>query len=167
VACVINDLDADVIAVDALPDFLAVLEGRAARAGLSKRITTLAASMDDLPLAADSLDAIWSEGAIYNMGFENGVRAWRPFLKPGGVLAVSELTWFTADRPAEIEAYWNREYPEVGSAGATIAFLEKHGYTPISYRALPEVCWRENCFRPLEQGLRGLRRPACSRCGSA
>ncbi|KPQ11383.1 MAG: Methyltransferase domain [Saliniramus fredricksonii] len=148
-----QDLDADVTAVDALPGFLAALEGRAARAGLSGRITTLAASMDDLPFAADSLDAIWSEGAIYNMGFENGIRAWRRFLKPGGVLAVSELTWFTADRPAEIEAYWSREYPEVGRAGAKIALLEKHGYTPIGYHALPEACWRENYFRPLAQGF--------------
>jgi SAM-dependent methyltransferase len=148
-----HDLDARVTAVDALPDFLTALEGRAARAGLSARITTLAASMDDLPFAPETLDVIWSEGAIYNMGFENGIRAWRRFLKPGGVLAVSELTWLTADRPAEIEAYWTREYPEVATAGAKIALLEKHGYTPIGYHALPEVCWRENYFRPLEAGF--------------
>lgn len=151
-----RDLDARVTAVDALPDFLTALERRAARAGLSGRITTMAASMDDLPFAAGSLDVIWSEGAIYNMGFENGIRSWRRFLKPGGVLAISELTWLTEDRPAEIEAYWNREYPEVATAGAKIALLEEHGYTPIGYHALPEACWRENYFRPLEAGFDGF-----------
>ena len=37
-----------------------------------------------------ALDLIWSEGAIYNIGFEQGVRDWRPFLKEGGVLVASE-----------------------------------------------------------------------------
>jgi len=48
--------------------------------------------MDSLQIAAGTLDAVWSEGAIYNIGFEKGVREWRRFLKPGGILAVSELT---------------------------------------------------------------------------
>ena len=46
-------------------------------------ITTLAASMDDLPFEEDSLDMIWSEGAIYNIGFEKGIKLWRKFLKTG------------------------------------------------------------------------------------
>lgn len=34
-----------------------------------KRIETLAASVDALPFEEQSFDAIWSEGAIYNIGF--------------------------------------------------------------------------------------------------
>ena len=56
-------------------------------------IETLAKSMDSLTFAEESLDLIWSEGAIYNMGFGKGIEAWRPFLRSGGVLAVSEITW--------------------------------------------------------------------------
>jgi ubiquinone/menaquinone biosynthesis C-methylase UbiE len=67
-------LDAQIIAVDLLPEFLDVLRSRAAQAGLAGRIRTTNATMESLPFAAGSLDAIWSEGAIYNMGFENGVR---------------------------------------------------------------------------------------------
>lgn len=33
--------------------------------------------MEDLPIEPDSLDLLWSEGAIYNMGVAEGVRAWR------------------------------------------------------------------------------------------
>jgi len=29
------------------------------------------------------------------MGFETGVKQWGNFLKPGGYLAVSEITWLT------------------------------------------------------------------------
>lgn len=68
-------------------------------AGLSDRVTPLNAAMEALPFAPASLDAIWSEGAIYGMGSAAGVAAWRRFLKPGGVLAVTALTWLT-DAPS-------------------------------------------------------------------
>ena len=77
-----RELDAQNIAVDSLSDFLEVLGSRAAHAGLADRISTANASMDALPFEAGSLDAIWSEGAIYSMGFESGVRQWRRFLHP-------------------------------------------------------------------------------------
>lgn len=146
-----EELDADIIAVDFLPEFLAVLERRAADAGLAGRITTLAQSMDALPFERAELDAIWSEGAIYNMGFEAGVSAWRPFLKPGGVLAVSELTWLTNERPADLQAHWDSEYSEVDTAAAKLSILEKHGFSLLGYFALPMHCWLANYYRPMQQ----------------
>ena len=143
-------LDAHVTAVDFLPDFLARLERAAATAGLGERITTRAESMEALSFPPASLDAIWAEGAIYNIGFEAGIQAWRPLLKPGGVLAVSELTWLTDQRPAALQAHWDREYPEVATASAKIAQLERHGYTPIGYFALGEHCWLDNYYRPMQ-----------------
>jgi SAM-dependent methyltransferase len=145
-----RDLDARVTAVDLVPGFLARLDQAAAAQGQGGRIETLAASMDDLPFAEASFDAIWSEGAIYSMGFAAGIRAWRRFLKPGGVLAVSELTWLTAERPADLQAHWDREYPEVDTASAKIALLERSGYAPTGYFALPPRCWLENYYRPLQ-----------------
>lgn len=151
-----KSLDADIVAVDFLPGFLKELEQRAKSEGLSSRITTQAASMDALTFDHASLDAIWSEGAIYNIGFEQGIRAWRAFLKPGGVLAVSELTWLTARRPAELEDHWTREYPEVDTASAKIALLEHHGYTLAGYFSLSQNCWLDNYYRPLQKRLEGL-----------
>lgn len=146
-----QDLDAHIIAVDFLTEFLDVLQTRAAQAGLADRIETRHASMDALPFESGSLDAIWSEGAIYNIGFENGVRQWRPFLKPGGILAVSELTWLTAHRPAELQAHWCAQYPEVGTASAKMAVLERQGYAPVGYFVLPESCWLDAYYRPMQQ----------------
>lgn len=143
-------LDAEVTAVDFLPPFLARLKTAAARDGVAARITTCTAAMDDLPFAAGTLDAIWSEGAIYNMGFENGVKAWRRFLKPDGVLAVTELTWLTHRRPAEIEDHWMGEYPEVATASSKLAILEASGYAPLGYFPLPAHCWLENYYRPMQ-----------------
>jgi SAM-dependent methyltransferase len=146
-----RELDAHVTAVDFLPEFLARLEDAAARAGVVDRITTLSAFMDALPFAASAYDAIWSEGAIYNMGFAAGIEAWRKFLKPGGVLAVSELTWLTDRRPAELQAHWKREYPEVDTASGKMAVLERLGFSPIGYFTLPERCWIDNYYRPMQQ----------------
>ncbi|RMB02914.1 class I SAM-dependent methyltransferase [Eilatimonas milleporae] len=144
-------LDARITAVDCMPAFLAALDRAAARAGVADRITPLAGSMDALPFADGSLDAIWSEGAIYTMGFTAGVAAWRRFLKPGGILAVSELTWLTAARPRDLTAYWTDAYAEVDTAAAKLAVLERHGFAPMGYFVLPEHCWFDNYYRPLRQ----------------
>lgn len=151
-----RELDAAVTAVDFLPPFLDRLADAAQRAGLDDRIETLAASMDALAFDEQSLDAIWSEGAIYNMGFEAGVRAWRRFLKPGGILAVSELTWLTGDRPAELERHWASQYPGVDTASAKIAILEAAGYSPIGYFPLPERCWLANYYGPMQARFAGF-----------
>ena len=145
-----EELDARVSGVDLLPSFLEQLDIAAERRNLGERVETLAASMDALPFEDRSFDAIWSEGAIYNMGFEQGIRAWRRFLKPGGVLAVSDLTWLTRDRPAEPEQHWLREYSGVATASAKMADLEANGYAPIGYFALSERCWLQNYYRPMQ-----------------
>jgi SAM-dependent methyltransferase len=151
-----EDLDAHIIAVDFLPEFLESLERAAAKAGVADRIMTLAQSMDALPFKEGDLDAIWSEGAIYNMGFEAGIVAWRPFLKSGGILAVSELTWLTADRPADLQAHWDVEYSEVDTASAKMALLEKHGFSPMGYFVLPQHCWLNNYYFPMQQRFSGF-----------
>ncbi|WP_405227901.1 class I SAM-dependent methyltransferase [Lentisalinibacter sediminis] len=144
-------LDADITAVDFLPEFLAGLEEAADRAGVAGRITTLSASMESLPFEQGAYDAIWAEGAIYNMGFAAGVEAWRAYLKPDGILAISELTWLTNRRPAELQKHWEREYPEVDTASAKMAVLERLGFSPIGYFPLPEHCWLDNYYRPMQE----------------
>lgn len=151
-----KSLHADITAVDLLPDFLKELEQRAKAEGVSKQITTLAASMDALTFEPSSLDAIWSEGAIYNIGFERGIRSWQQFLKPSGVLAVSELTWLSEKRPPELDDHWSREYPEVTTASAKMALLEANGYTPLGYFPLPETCWLDNYYRPMQERFAGF-----------
>lgn len=143
-------LDASVTAVDFLPDFLHDLDIAAERENVAQRIETLAASMDALPFAEQAFDAIWSEGAIYNIGFANGIKAWRRFLKPGGILAVSELTWLMKERPAELEQHWHREYPEVDTASTKMTILEDYGFAPIGYFALPKRCWLDNYYHPMQ-----------------
>ena len=143
-------LDARITAVDFLPSFLDVLRQRAQAQGLG-RIITLEASMDALPFTDASFDVIWSEGAVYNMGFEAGIAAWKRFLKPGGKLVLSEITWTTAARPQTITDYWTAQYPEIDTASAKLAVLERHGYRPEGYFLLPFCCWQEPYYGPLRE----------------
>jgi ubiquinone/menaquinone biosynthesis C-methylase UbiE len=145
-----RELDAHITAVDLSPDFLSVLQTNANRLKLSGRISTLAFSMDSLPFNKEEFDVIWSEGAIYNMGFKNGVSNWNRFLKPGGMLVVSEITWFTYSRPDELQAYWENEYSEIDTASSKMRILEEHGYSPEAFFVLPTSCWLENYYKPME-----------------
>ena len=97
-------LNARITAVDFLQDFLDVLRENAESMGVADKISTLACSMDNLPFADEELDIIWSEGSIYNIGFEKGVSDWRRFLKAGGLLVASEITWLTDSPPPELQA---------------------------------------------------------------
>jgi ubiquinone/menaquinone biosynthesis C-methylase UbiE len=148
-----KELDAEITAVDFLPEFLEELQGRATDHGLADKINTLSCSMDALPFADEAFDVIWSEGAIYNMGFEAGVSDWRRFLKPGGKLIVSEITWLTVERPAELQSHWDTEYPEIDIASAKIGILERHGYIVEGYFYLPMSCWIDNYYRPMQDGF--------------
>jgi len=139
-----------ITAVDFLQDFLDVLNKEAVIAGVADRISTRACSMDELPFADEELDVIWSEGAIYNIGFEKGIKDWRRYLKTDGLLAASEITWITDSRPMEIQSHWDSEYPEIDVASAKIRILEKHGYSPIGYFVLPEHCWLEHYYLPMQ-----------------
>ena len=54
---------------------------------------------------------------------------WNRFLKKDGFIAVTEASWFTPERPAEIEDFWLANYPEIDTIPTKIAQMEKAGYT--------------------------------------
>jgi SAM-dependent methyltransferase len=142
-------LNAKITAVDFLQDFLDVLKTRAKSEGVEEKITPLCASMEELPFEDREFDVIWSEGAIYNIGFKKGVTNWRHYLKPDGLLVASEITWTTNTRPTELQDYWDSEYPEIGTAAEKIKVFEENGYSPIGYFFLPEHCWINNYYKPM------------------
>jgi len=148
-----RELNAHITAIDAAPAFIERLRERAAGAGLADRISAQVGDMASPPFREHELDLIWCESAIYNVGFSEGVRAWRRVLRPGGVLAISELTWTTATRPAEIDSHWNAEYPGITTASANLRTLEAEGYAPLGFFFLPPRCWTDNYYAPLHAGF--------------
>ena len=134
--------------IDLFPTFIDLFNFNAGNLNFQDRIKGVVGSMYNLPFQIEELDLIWSEGAIYNIGFECGINEWRKFLNTGGYIAVSEASWFTKERPAEIDEFWKVAYPEIDTIPNKVFQLQKAGYVPVATFILPENCWTEHFFAP-------------------
>ena len=141
----------NIIGIDMFPKFIDLFNDNARKLNLENRVKGVVGSMDQLPFEKNSLDLIWSEGAIYNIGFERGLREWRDYLKTGGYVAVSEGSWFTEERPEEIYEFWMDAYPGIDTIPNQLAILQKAGYMPIASFIVPEDCWIEHFYEPQVQ----------------
>jgi len=134
--------------IDLFPTFINLFNSNAEKLNFQHRVKGVAGSMDQLSFQEEKLDLIWSEGAIYNIGFERGLSEWRKFLKKGGFIAVSEASWFTEERPAEIEEFWQDAYPGIDTIPNKVTQMQKAGYVPVASFILPENCWTEHFYAP-------------------
>jgi ubiquinone/menaquinone biosynthesis C-methylase UbiE len=132
--------------IDLFSFFIELFNKNAAGLNLQDRVKGIAGNMAELPFEKESLDLIWSEGAIYNIGFEKGLREWHQFLKHGAYIVVTDASWFTVERPDEINKFWQDAYPEIDLISNKVAQMEKAGYVPVSTFILPEKCWLENFY---------------------
>lgn len=135
--------------LDLFPNFINIFNRNAHTLGLSGRVNGIVGSMvETLPFEKESLDLIWSEGAIYNIGFEQGLNEWRQYLRKDGYIAVSEASWFTPERPTEIYDFWMAHYTEIDTIPNKVAQMQNAGYIPVATFILPENCWTEHYFAP-------------------
>ena len=147
---------ARITAVDVHQPFLDELSHRALEAGVSERIKTLNMSMLELEFEKP-FDVIWSEGAIYIIGFVQGLRAWRPLLKLRGCLAVTELSWIKPCPPTEIIQYSKAEYPGMQTMEDNLESLRAAGYRELGHFILPESAWWEPYYGPMDTRVAKLR----------
>jgi ubiquinone/menaquinone biosynthesis C-methylase UbiE len=143
-----NHAPGHITGLDLFPDFIDIFNSNSRKLNLQNRVNGIVGSMDNLPFQSEELDLIWSEGAIYNIGFERGIHEWRRFLKTGAFMAVSEASWFTEERPFEIDEFWKDEYPEINTISNKVRQMQKAGYIPIATFVLPESCWTEHFYAP-------------------
>ena len=143
-------------AIDTHQPFLDNLARRANQAGLNERIKPLNISMFELQFT-NQFDVIWSEGAIYIIGFAEGLKAWRRFVKPGGYVAVTELSWIRSDCPVEIADYWKTEYPGMSTVEQNLKNVQAARYQLLEYFTLPENAWWDKYYLPMEARINMLR----------
>lgn len=144
-----ENTNAHITAIDLIPEMIEVFDGRIKSAGLEDRISTIVGSMGESPFEENSLDLVWAEGSIYAIGYDYGLQYWHKYLKKGGYIAVSEGTWFTEERPAEIQEFWDANYPEIDTIPVKIAQMQQAGYVPVAHFTLPEYCWLEEFYAPM------------------
>ena len=103
------------------------------------------------------LDVIWAEGAIYIAGFEQGLQEWRRFLRPGGYVAATHLSWLTSDIPDEPRKFWTRNYPAMRAVEENARISIQCGFELVECFTLPESAWWTDYYSPMETRLRSLR----------
>lgn len=137
-----------VVALDLLPQMLRRVEAAAAAAGVSERLVTVEQDMNSMTVLASSFDVVWSEGAIYLIGFEEGLKNFRGLLRAGGYLCVSEAVWLKPNPPLEVIEFW-KEYPEIDFVEAKLRIIEEAGLELIGHFILPPEAWEEHYYQPM------------------
>lgn len=139
----------EVMALDFLPLMIERTQSNAALAGVSQRLVVLRQDMRQMDFPPAGFDVIWSEGAIYNLGFENGLERIRSLVRPGGHVAVSEPVWLKPAPPAPVAEFW-KQYPEIDTIENKLALIDRLGYLQEGHFVLPERDWTVDYYDPME-----------------
>ncbi|MDP3397485.1 MAG: class I SAM-dependent methyltransferase [Methanoregula sp.] len=147
-----------ITAVDNHQPFIDAIAAQAQKDGMAGRIRAVCASMDTLPFEPGQFDLIWSEGAIFITGFEQGLRAWKPLVKKEGFIVVSDAVRFEADPPVELMQYWEKLGYPLLSEQERVEQIQREGLRFIAMYRLPEAGWWENFYVPMLARVAELRK---------
>jgi ubiquinone/menaquinone biosynthesis C-methylase UbiE len=148
---------ARIVAIDSHAPFVDELSRQARALGLHDLIDARVGDMRALHLPPASFDLIWSEGAIFVVGFEAGLREWRRWLRPCGHLAVTEVCWTKPDPPPDCAAFWAEEYPDIRDVTDRLIVIEGCGYQLVDHFTLPPSSWWDEYYRPLQGNIATFR----------
>ena len=148
-----NISNGKVIALDNYQGFLDILMKKANEKGLDGKIIPKNMSMLEMDFDPASFDIIWSEGALYFMGFQNGLKRCRELLTENGYLAVTELVYIAPNPPAPVVQYLESEYPDIKDVQSRITQIKDEGFHLLSNFTLPETSWLDNYYLPMEKEL--------------
>jgi ubiquinone/menaquinone biosynthesis C-methylase UbiE len=119
-----------VIGIDVDQRALDKLNRKIREAGFADRVQAMNCSILDMLFPDESFDIIWSEGSIFVVGFEMGIREWKRFLKPNGFMVIHD---------------------EKGNVEGKLEQISNCGYKLLGYFVLSQDTWRTEYFAPLEK----------------
>lgn len=149
---------AKIIAIDNYQPFLDILRKKAMEEGFEKRIITRNQSMLDMNFKNNMFDIIWSEGALYFMGFQNGLKRCYQILKNKGYLVVTEAVLLLPNLPKELKQFWDEGYPDIKNIKSNITLIRKEGFELISHFTLPKSSWIDSFYSPMEKRIKELKK---------
>lgn len=147
-----------IIALDNYQPFLDILMGKATKEGLDKQIIPKNQSMFEMDFNNGTFDVIWSEGALYFMGFQNGLKRCNELLKQKGYLVVTEAVLLLANLPEALKNFWIEEYPDIKNIKSNISLLQNEGFDVLSHFTLPKSSWIHSFYSPMEKRIRELKK---------
>ena len=128
--------DGHIIGIDIDVTSLNLLRRKIKKMGLNNQVGVIKDSILTMDFPGESFDIIWSEGSIFVIGFENGIKKWRRFLKPNGFLVIHD----------ENKDKTNK-----------LGLITKYGYSLIAQFEISENLWWQEYFTPLELLIKEFR----------
>jgi ubiquinone/menaquinone biosynthesis C-methylase UbiE len=125
-----------IIGLDISKPDLDELQRKLEAEGLSDRVKTVNGSLFEIDFSDESVDIVWSEGSLFVIGFEQGLKAWRRLLKPPGFLVVHD---------------------EIGDLKTKRNLITKSGYELLGYFVVSKNEWWHDYYEPLEKRIKELR----------
>lgn len=141
-----------VVALDFLPEMIARTRATAESTGDSGRLETIVQDMKEMTFPDSSFDVIWSEGAIYNLGFAVGLEKFQELIRPGGYVAVSDAVWLKPNPPSDVVEFW-RQYPEIDTVAAKLEVIKSAGYKVEGHFLMPPGAWTDQYYDPMEERI--------------
>ncbi len=130
-----------IIALDNYQPFLDILMQNATKEGVHNRIIRKNQSMLEMDFRDSTFDIIWSEGALYVMGFQNGLKKCNQLLKNKGYFVVSEAVLLLPNIPKPLKEFWDEVYPDIKDIKSNISLIKEEGFNVSSHFTLPKSCW--------------------------
>ena len=122
--------DGHVTGIDIDEISLEILRRRIKNVGLNSRVSVLNKSIKTMDFKDKSFDIIWSEGAVFVIGFENSIKNWRKFLKPNGFMVFHD---------------------DIKDKSKKLGLIEKYGYQLIDEYNLSFDIWWNEYYSQLEK----------------
>ena len=151
-------INGQIIAIDNYQPFLNMIADKAEVENLSARIICKNVDMTKMDFKRRPFDLVWAEGSIYHLGFANGLRKIKSFLKPAGYAAFTDMNWFKSNPPEQLAEFFANECPDMVSVDENIQLIEDNGYKIIDYFRLDEKAFWDPYYTPLENRLRIMRK---------
>jgi SAM-dependent methyltransferase len=142
-----------IIALDRHQGFLDKLMRDAQAEKLDNQIEIRNQNMLEMDFEDGTFDIIWSEGALYFIGFQNGLKKCRQLLKDKGYLAVSEAVYLQKEIPEEVVQYWDSEYDDIDQIENTAEQIRMAEFNLISHFPLPVSSWFNNYYDPMSKRI--------------
>ena len=144
-------------ALDNYRPFLDQLDISVKKEEFTDKIKLVKGDMFNLDYDSNTFDLIWSEGSIFIIGFEKGLRNSKPLLTDKGYLIVSELSWLTDDIPSEASEYMKHVYPVIKTIQGNLDIAKKEGYRIVGFFVLPSESWWTDYYDPILTKLPSLK----------
>ena len=126
-----------IVALDNDRSQLNLLELKLIAQGLKDRIETVCRSINDMNFEYESFDLIWSEGSIFVLGFERGLKEWQRLLKSVGYMAIHD---------------------ERGNVEEKLKLIAGFGYELLDHFILDRDIWWNEYYSPLEKEIQIMRK---------